>query len=209
MLCAWVFSHVWLFATLWIVAHQAPLSVGILQARLSEWVAIPSSKGSFQPKDWNQVSQIAGRFFTNWATKEVKNTGVDSLCLLQRIFLTQELNWGFLHCRQLSYQGSPISAVQLNRSVVSDSLQPHGLQCARLPHPSPSPRVCSNSCPLSRWCHPVILSSVSPFSSCSQSFPASRSFYMSEYVVKECSQLKIKIIKQPTKEVRKKITNSS
>ena len=56
---------------------------------------------------------------------------------------------------------------------------PHGLQHTRLPCPSPSPRACSNSCPLSRWCHPTILSSVIPFSSCLQSFPESRSFLMS------------------------------
>ena len=58
------------------------------------------------------------------------------------------------------------------------SLQPHGPQCTRLPCPSLSPRVCSNSCPLSQWCHPTILSSVTAFSSCPQSFPASRSFPM-------------------------------
>ena len=63
--------------------------------------------------------------------------------------------------------------------VVSDSLQPHELQHARLPCPSLSPGICSNSCPLSRWCHPIILSSVVPFSSCPQSFPASGSFPMS------------------------------
>ena len=56
---------------------------------------------------------------------------------------------------------------------MSDSLWPYGLQNARLPCPSPSHRVCSNSCPLSRWYHPTILSSVVPFSSCLQSFPAS------------------------------------
>ena len=61
-------------------------------------------------------------------------------------------------------------------SVVSDSLWPHGLQHARLPCPSPSPRVCSNSCPLTWWCHPTISSSVVPFSSCLQSFPAIRVF---------------------------------
>ena len=57
-------------------------------------------------------------------------------------------------------------------SVVSKSLQPHALQHARLPCPSPSPRAYSNSCPLSWWCHPTISSSVVPFSSCLQSFPA-------------------------------------
>ena len=63
---------------------------------------------------------------------------------------------------------------------MSDSLWPHGLQHARLRCPSPSPRVCSNSCPLSRWCHPTISSSVAPFSSCLQSFPASGSFPVSQ-----------------------------
>ena len=67
-----------------------------------------------------------------------------------------------------------------SRSVVSDSLRPHGLQHARLPCPSPSPRVCSNSCSLSPWCHPTILSYVIPFSYCFQSFPASVSFPMNQ-----------------------------
>ena len=62
---------------------------------------------------------------------------------------------------------------------MSDSLQSHGLQHARPPCPSPTPRACSNSCPLSRWCHPTISSSVIRFSSCIQSFPASESFPMS------------------------------
>ena len=60
------------------------------------------------------------------------------------------------------------------------SLRPHGLQHARLPCPSPSPRACSNSCPLSWWCHPTISSSASSFSFCLQSFPASGSFPMSQ-----------------------------
>ena len=67
----------------------------------------------------------------------------------------------------------------LSCSVMSDSLQPHGLQRVRLPCPSPSPRACSNPCPLSRWCHPTISSSIVPFSSCLQSFPASGSLPIS------------------------------
>ena len=63
-------------------------------------------------------------------------------------------------------------------SVVSSSLWPHGLQHARHPCPSPSPRACSDSCPLSQWCHPTISSSVVHFFSCLQSFPASGSFLM-------------------------------
>ena len=73
-----------------------------------------------------------------------------------------------------------ISSVQFSSSVVSNSLQPHGLQHARLPCLSPPPRACSNSCPLSWWCHPAISSSVIPFSSCPQSLPASGSFPMSQ-----------------------------
>ena len=67
-----------------------------------------------------------------------------------------------------------------SHSVVSDTLWPHGLWHANLPCPSLSPRVCSNSCPLSWWCHPTILASVVPFSSCLQSFPASGSFPVSQ-----------------------------
>ena len=68
------------------------------------------------------------------------------------------------------------SLLLFSLSVMSDSLWPHGLQHPRLPCPSLSPRAFSNSCPLSWWCHPTILSSVVPFSSCLQSFPASESF---------------------------------
>ena len=71
------------------------------------------------------------------------------------------------------------SSVQFSHSAVSNYLQPHGLQHTRPPCPSPTPRVCSNSCPLSQWCHPTIWSSVVPFSFCFQSFPASGSFPMS------------------------------
>ena len=65
------------------------------------------------------------------------------------------------------------SSVQFSSLVMSNSLRLHGLQYARLPCPSPTPRACSNSRPSSRWCHPTISSSVVPFSSCLQSFPAS------------------------------------
>ena len=77
---------------------------------------------------------------------------------------------------ELPYQ---YPSVQFSRSVVSDSLWHHGLQHARPPCPLPTPGVYPNSCPLSRWCHPTISSSVVPFS-CLQSFPASGSFPMSQ-----------------------------
>ena len=64
------FSCVLLFVTPRTVACQAPLSMGILQARILEWVAMPSSRGSFQPRSWTHVSHFAGRFFTIWATRE-------------------------------------------------------------------------------------------------------------------------------------------
>ena len=66
-------------------------------------------------------------------------------------------------------------------SQLCPTLWPHGLQHTRLPCPLPTPRACSNSCSLSRWCHPTISSSVVPFSSCLQSFPASGSFPMSQF----------------------------
>ena len=74
-----------------------------------------------------------------------------------------------------------VRSVQFSCSVVSDSLWPHGLQHTRLPCPSPTPRAYSNSYPFSQWCHPTISSSVVPFSSCLQSFPASGSFQMSQF----------------------------
>ena len=77
-------------------------------------------------------------------------------------------------------QSPTLWSVQSSRSVVSDSLQPHGLQYTRLPCPSWTPRAYSNSCPLSRWCHTTFSPSVIPFSSRLLSFPASGSFQMSQ-----------------------------
>jgi len=82
--------------------------------------------------------------------------------------------------RPCSYHQSHFSSVKFSHSVMSDSLRPHELQHARLPFPSPTPKVHPNSCPSSWWCHPTILSSVISFSSCPQSFPASGSFPMSQ-----------------------------
>ena len=73
---------------------------------------------------------------------------------------------------------------QFSCSVVFDSLRPHELQHARPPCPSPTPRLHPNPCPLSRWCHPTISSSVVHFSSCPQSFPASGSFQMSQLLAR-------------------------
>ena len=119
--------------------------LGILQARILEWVAIPFSRGSSQPGDQTQVlysRQILYRLSNLLPCKQAHQYHLSRFC---------------------------ISSVQFSRSVVSDSLQPHELQHARPPCPSPTPRVYPNSCPSSRWCHPTISSSVIPFSSCPQS----------------------------------------
>ena len=119
-----------------------------------------------------------------------KKAGVSRLFLLQGIFLTWRpclLHWqvGFFclfYFSPVSHQGSLICEyvdLLFSRSVISDSLRPCGLQHARPPCPSPAPGIYSNSCPSSWWCHPNISSSVIPFSSCLQSFPASGSCPMS------------------------------
>ena len=101
--------------------------------------------------------------------------------------LSLALAGGFFY--HLRHQGRPMrmffnlmfNSVQFSHSIVSNSLQPHGQQHIRLPCPSSSPRVCSNSCPLSQWCHPTISASVIPLSSHLQSFPISGSFQMSQF----------------------------
>ena len=94
--------------------------------------------------------------------------------------------WPHLHTYKLTTTCSSfclgaycLTFVAFSHSVVSNSLQPHGLWHSRLPCPSLSPTVCSNSCPLSRQCHPTISSSVVPFSSHLQSFPPSGFYLMS------------------------------
>ena len=94
------------------------------------------------------------------------------------LILGKEHNNGvYCHPAHLTYMPS---SVQFSRSVVSDSLWPHESQHTGPPCPSPTPGVHPNSCPLSRWWHPTSSSSVIPFSSCPQSFPASGSFQMSQ-----------------------------
>ena len=89
------------------------------------------------------------------------------------------LFWVSCHSTESNYNRC-FSSVQFSRSVMTDSLRPREPQYARLPSPSPTPRVNPNSHPSSRWCHPAISSSVVPFSSCPQSLQASESFPMSQ-----------------------------
>ena len=94
-----------------------------------------------------------------------------------RLSIFSQLYWPFrsllFFCLSFYWVVFYYSSVQFSGSVVSDSLWPHGLQHARLPCPSPTPRAYSNSCPLCQWCHPTISSFVAPFSSRLQSFPTS------------------------------------
>ena len=103
-----------------------------------------------------------------------------------RIQLSNETTIFTPHLQSVNYNTTDhrelLHSVQFSHSVVSDSLWPHEPQHARPSCPSPTPRVYPNPCPLSWWCHPTILSSVIPFSSCPQSFPTSGSFQMSQFI---------------------------
>ena len=140
---------------------------GILQARILEWIAMPSSRGSSWRRDWTQVSCTAGRFFAVWATRKpisiLKRSLKAASGLRKNTHKVMWLEKGLL----------------FSHSVVSDSLWPHGLRHARLPRLSPSPEVCTN----------MIIESVTPSNHlilCRplllrlQSFPASGSFSMSQ-----------------------------
>ena len=104
---------------------------------------------------------------------------INLLFIFNKISLYIQNTLIFWKCGLVSFSSlSPwhFSSVQFSLSVVSDSLWPHESQHAWPPCPSPAPGVYPNSCPLNQWCHPTISSSVVPFSSCPQSFPASGSF---------------------------------
>ena len=134
---------------------------GIFQARILEWAAISFFRGSSQTRDQTQVYCVAGRLFTVWATREAP----------KYMFWLRENITG------------PLSSVQFSHSVVFNSVRLYGLQHTRIPCPSPTAGAFSDSWPLSQWCHPTISSSVFPFSSCLQSFPASGSFLMSHFFI--------------------------
>ena len=101
-------SHVRLFVTPWTVALQPPLSIGIFQARILEWVSCPPpgdlpNPGIFPTRGSNPVSHIAGGSLPTEPPGKPKHTELGSLSLLQRIFLTQESNRGLLHCKRVLY----------------------------------------------------------------------------------------------------------
>ena len=114
-------------------------------------------------------------YSSSWACSNCQN----HYCCALGPFSSVQLSSAQLSSAQFS--SVHFSSVQLSRSVVSDSLRSHESQHARLHCSLPTPGVCSDSCPLSQWCHPAISSSVLPFSSCPQSLPASGSFPMSQH----------------------------
>ena len=173
--CRWILYH---------LSHQG-------SPRILESVAYLFSRGTPHDKNWTGISYIAGRFFTNWATMEAnieaKEPPNSQNALWeeeknQRTHTYQFKKWLPNYSIQIECIGiETFSSAQFSHSVLSNSLQPHGLHHARLPCPSPTPRACTNSGSLSRWCHPTISSSVIPFSSHLQSFAASGSFLVSQF----------------------------
>ena len=143
---------------------------GILQARILEWVAISFSNGSSRPRDQTQVSRIAGRCFNLWATSIIP-----LISLFKLLTWFWDFNSNVFPCFLL---GSTLSCYC---SVAKSCLTLCSPMNCNTPRPSLSPGVCSNSCLLSQWCHPTISSSVVPFSSCPQSFPATGSFPVSQF----------------------------
>ena len=160
------FSRVWLFATLWTAAHQAPLSMGF--SRQEYWSGLPCPPPGDLPDPGIKPLSLS---LLHWLASSLS---LAPLC--SRACAPQQVNPATttITCYWES-------SVQFSHSVVSDSLPSHGLQHTRLPCPSPTPGACSDSCPLSRWCHPTTSSSLVPFSSSLQFFPASGSFPMSQF----------------------------
>ena len=115
-------SHAQLFITPWTAACQAPLSVGILQARILEWDAMPSSRGCSQPRTEPRSPALQVDSLLSEPPGKTKNTRVGNLSCLQRIFPTQGSNLDVLHCRQIlyqvNYQGSPATWRDLEITIL-------------------------------------------------------------------------------------------
>ena len=192
-------SHVQLLATPWTAAYQAPLSMGFSRQEYWSRVPLPSlvNPSSLLLVLYHHFSSEDLHFLSTAPILQ----NFDCICLIFYILylisgpqspsgkvthLFGETDWWDSWCKAVFSRLSQVillsfSSFQFSHSVMSDSLWSHGLQHARgLSCPSPTPWVYPNSCPLSGWCHPTISSSVIPFSSCPQSFPASRSFQMSQ-----------------------------
>ena len=135
----------------------------------------PMDRGAW----WATVDGVA-KVGYNWA--HLWGVSLDSfLENTCKLLIYAMLSQTQIHWIQTRRENSVFPSVQFSCSIMSNSLRPHGLQHARPPCPSPTPGLYPNSCRSSRWCHPTISSSVVPFSSCLQSFPASGSFPMSQF----------------------------
>ena len=117
--------------------------------------------------------------------------------LLQQVKMSTSMFLSYSVTITKCFQLCPWDLILFSCSVMSNSLQLHGLQYTRVPCPSLPPRACSNSWPLSWWCHPTISSSAIPFSSCPQSFPASGSFSMSRALSPSSFSVKISLGPSP------------
>ena len=147
------------YHTIALISHTRKIMLKILQARFWQYVncELPDVQAGFR-KGRGTRDQIANICWIIEEAREFQKKSTSALLTMAKTLMCQ-----------------------FSCSVVSSSLKPHGLQHARPPCPSPTPGVYSNSCPLSQWCHPTISSSVVPFSSCLQSFPASESFQINQF----------------------------
>ena len=138
-------------------------------------------------KAWRATVHGVGKnqtWLNDWARTIINRTRLQIPSIIIKLLNSLDKDWGstlgnYIH--KGVWEAGIGSSVQFSHSVMSNSLQLYGLQHARLPRPSPTPGVHSNLCSLSQWCHPTISSSLIPFSSWLQSFPASGSFPMSHF----------------------------
>ena len=137
---------------------------------------------NMEGRDWCLKHTHSTRVFPKEPKVVLLNFAESFKCMVDRRCSLKYFKWGCLTWAHLflSVMLISVQSIQFSRSVVSYSLRPHESQDARPPCPSPTPRVHSDSHTWSQWCHPAISSSVIPFSSCPQSFPASESFPMSQ-----------------------------
>ena len=135
---------------------------------------------SSRSTDWTHIPYIGRQILNLWTSRKVRcsHFWFDFLTTIKLRAASMKDNWSGRYVKYFILLISSVS--QFRSSVMSDYLWPHESQHTRPPRPSPTPGVYSNSCPSSQWCHPAISSSVVPFSSCSQSLPASGSFPTSQ-----------------------------
>ena len=134
-------------------------------------------------KSWKWLKQLSMHACCNLALLPLYSHMNSDIYILQnKLFVSRTIVLSAVSFRNIAHYITEWGRLsQFSCSVMSNSLRPHRLRHARLPCPLPTPRACSDSGPLSQWCHPPISSSVIPFSSCPQSFPASGSFQINQF----------------------------